>query len=158
MSYKNKIQTKLKQFLTQGLSPEKIALTLGFGITLGIFPIIGFTSGLCVICASVFRLNQGLLQFINYLIYPLQIVLIIPFFQLGAWVMHDRDFTLNLKTLQIKFTTDFINALNELWTAAWHAALVWLIIAPILIIIVNKVSLPIIRKVFIKKSFIKSNL
>jgi hypothetical protein len=38
--------------LTQGISPEKIALSLAFGIVLGVFPVLGSTTLLCALAPS----------------------------------------------------------------------------------------------------------
>ena len=45
------------QLLRQGVSPEKIALTIALGIILGITPVLGSTMLLCTLAAIVFRLN-----------------------------------------------------------------------------------------------------
>jgi uncharacterized protein (DUF2062 family) len=55
--------------LTQGITPEKIALSLAFGIMLGVFPVMGTTTVLCLIAALLFRLNLAAVQFVNFLVY-----------------------------------------------------------------------------------------
>ena len=39
--------------LKQGITPEKIALTIALGMALGIFPILGSTMLLCALAAAV---------------------------------------------------------------------------------------------------------
>ena len=36
--------------------------------------------------AHVFKLNHIALQSVNYLLYPVQLALLVPFFKLGAWL------------------------------------------------------------------------
>jgi hypothetical protein len=69
--------------LRQGITPEQVALTLALGGVLGIFPILGATTLLCGVVGVWLRLNQPLIQLVNYLVYPLQILLLIPFYRAG---------------------------------------------------------------------------
>src|SRR5437868_2134446 len=69
--------------LRQGITPEKIALTIALGTALGIFPILGSSTVLCAITAIRLRLNQPIIQLVNYLVYPLQLVLLLPFYRSG---------------------------------------------------------------------------
>ncbi|MHB1398746.1 MAG: DUF2062 domain-containing protein [Trichloromonadaceae bacterium] len=72
--------------LRQGLTPNQLALTLALGITLGVLPTVWGTSLLCVLAAWMLRLNQPLLQLVNCLVFPLQILLFVPFLQLGIFL------------------------------------------------------------------------
>jgi uncharacterized protein (DUF2062 family) len=69
--------------LRQGVTPEKIALSLALGVALGVFPVLGSTTALCALAALALRLNLPAIQIVNYFVYPLQIALLIPFFRLG---------------------------------------------------------------------------
>lgn len=70
-----------------GLTPEKLALTLCIGFALGIMPLLWGTTLICIMLAHFFRLNHAALQAVNYLLYPLQLALLVPFFKLGAWLL-----------------------------------------------------------------------
>src|SRR6266849_7485271 len=69
--------------LRQGVTPEKMALSLALGGALGVFPALGCTTLLCTIVAIVLRLNLPAIQIVNYFVYPIQIALLLPFFRLG---------------------------------------------------------------------------
>lgn len=73
--------------LRQGIAPDEIALTLAFAATLGVFPILGTTTLLCAAVAAVLRLNQPLMQLANYLVYPAQLALLLPFCRAGEWLL-----------------------------------------------------------------------
>ena len=47
---------------TQGVTAQKMALTIALGITLGVFPIVGATTTLCAIVGVWLRLNQPVIQ------------------------------------------------------------------------------------------------
>jgi len=81
---KGAVLRRLKAILASGLTPRKLLITLCIGGALGLLPIVWGTTLLCVGVAYVFRLNQVVLQSVNYLFYPLQLALIIPYCRLGA--------------------------------------------------------------------------
>lgn len=75
---------RLQSVMTCGLTPQKLALTLCIGTALGVMPLLWGTSLICIMLAHLFRLNQVALQSVNYLLYPLQLALLVPFFKLGG--------------------------------------------------------------------------
>ena len=75
---------RLGELLHSGLTPHKLALTFCLGIAIGILPVLWGTMILCAVCGHIFRLNHVALQAVNYLAYPLQIALFIPFCLLGS--------------------------------------------------------------------------
>ncbi len=75
---------RVRVIMTSGMTPHKIALTLCLGIAVGLLPLLWGTSLLCILLAQIFRLNHLALQSVNYLLYPLQLALLVPFFKLGA--------------------------------------------------------------------------
>ncbi len=60
--------------LTQGITPEKIALTFAIGSACALFPVFGVTSLLCFLAAFIWRLNQPIIQILNQLLLPVHIV------------------------------------------------------------------------------------
>jgi hypothetical protein len=78
------VSRHLKAILSSGLTPRKLLATLCIGGALGLMPIVWGTTVLCAVAAYVFRLNQVVLQSVNYLLYPLQLALIIPYCRLGT--------------------------------------------------------------------------
>src|SRR3546814_7024009 len=55
--------------LRQGITPERIALTLALASIISVFPILCSTTLLCALVAAWLRLNQPLIQLANYLFY-----------------------------------------------------------------------------------------
>lgn len=74
---------RLRLILTSGLTPPQLAATCCIGIAVGVMPLLAGTTLLCIPVAARLRLNQLVLQAVNYLVYPLQLALFIPFFRLG---------------------------------------------------------------------------
>ncbi len=80
---KSRIVDPIVAQLTQGLSVERIALTIAVGLCLAVIPVIGVTTILCFLAAWALRLNQPIIQLINWSSAALQLLLIIPFIRLG---------------------------------------------------------------------------
>lgn len=72
--------------LRQGITPQQIAFTCAAGFVIGIFPLLGTTTVLCGLFGLALRLNQPVIQLVNYLVYPLQIALLFPFYRAGEWL------------------------------------------------------------------------
>jgi uncharacterized protein (DUF2062 family) len=84
---------RLSRQLEEGVSVETLALSVAIGFALGICPLFGVPTILCGVAAVVLRLNFPAIQLVNYLVYPLQILLAWPFARLGGLVFGGaRDF------------------------------------------------------------------
>lgn len=80
------MRQKTEAWLRQGISPERLALTLALGFAIGCLPVIGIPTALCLLVALGLRLNVPAIQAANYLAMPLQVALIFPFVRLGGWM------------------------------------------------------------------------
>jgi uncharacterized protein (DUF2062 family) len=135
------------QLLTQGITPEEIALSLAFGIILGIFPILGTTSLLCLIAAVLFRLNLPAIQLVNILVYPLWFALLIPFVRVGERLFDAPPLQLTANQMLALAHADFPHSMNLLWLTALRAAAAWLLVGPPGIIALYLVLVPVIRRI-----------
>ena len=79
------------ELLKQGVSPEKIALTVALGLSLGVIPVLGSTTMLCTLAAITLRLNLPAIMLVNGVVYPLQLALLVPFLRAGAWMFRLRS-------------------------------------------------------------------
>ncbi len=86
-----KIQAATKRnailWLSQGITPRRLALTLALGFAIGCIPVVGIPTVLCAALALALRLNQPAIQAANYVAMPFQLVLIVPFVRLGRWLI-----------------------------------------------------------------------
>jgi uncharacterized protein (DUF2062 family) len=74
-------------WLSQGISPRRLALTLALGFAIGCIPVVGIPTILCATVALALRLNLPAIQAANYAAMPLQLALIVPFMRLGRWLV-----------------------------------------------------------------------
>ena len=85
--------------LRQGITPEKIALSIAFGIVLGVFPALGWTALLCLVASAGLRLNLPAMQLVNFLVYPLQLLLLVPFIRAGEVLFRSRPWDFRYRKL-----------------------------------------------------------
>ena len=118
-------------FLQQGISPEKMALALAIGITIGIVPLLGITTLLCTLIAFWLRLNMAFLQLVNYMVYPMQLLLYIPFLRIGAGFFSKEKFNYSLEDITNMLTNDPMGTIGKFFVVNLCGLLLWLIIAPV---------------------------
>jgi uncharacterized protein (DUF2062 family) len=133
--------------LKQGVTPEKIALSLALGAALGVFPALGWTTGLCAIAALALRLNLPAIQIVNYFMYPAQIALLIPFFRLGEKLFRAPHFPISVPQIYGMIHANMWNAIRLLWTTTWHAIVAWGLIAPVFVALAYAILAPLLRRV-----------
>ncbi|MCA0444786.1 MAG: DUF2062 domain-containing protein [Bacteroidetes bacterium] len=132
--------------LRMGLSPEKLSWTIVAGAGIGIFPVLGSTTLLCFFLAGFFRLNQPVIQIVNYLVYPLQLILLIPFFQVGAWMTGNEVLPFTLSELVSQFQSDFFGTISLLGWAQVRAIAAWVVFIPVPMAGLRWVLLVVFRK------------
>lgn len=126
---KSYIKNVLTQALYQGLTPRKLALTCAFGVVLGLFPVFGVTTFLCFVAAFLFRLNIPIIQLVNYLIAPLQLILIIPFIQAGIYLFELRPFPYSTDQLLSMFRNNLWLLVKETGLALAIGIGIWTLLA-----------------------------
>jgi len=139
-------KNKLMAFLKTGITPERLALSIGLGIALGMVPALGTTTLLCTLAAFLFRLNLPAIQIVNYFVYPLQLALLIPFIRAGEWLFGVEPLNLSLALIQRMMKADLWETVISLWSATMRAVMVWLLIAPVVVALVYLVMTPLLKK------------
>ena len=142
--------------LTSGITPEKIALSVVFGVALGVFPVLGSTTLLCALAAVVFRLNLPAIQLVNYFVYPVQLLLLLPFMRLGAAIFGGTPVRLSLTQMLAMFRADSYHALGALWVAAVQAVGAWSLLTPPLGVLVYIALLWFLKRVAVRMELARS--
>lgn len=144
--WRRRVVDPLLILLKQGLSPEKLALTIALGATLGVTPVLGSTGLLCTLAALVFRLNLPAIQLVNWLVYPLQLALLVPLLQAGARLFGQNSGDFSLSVILHLIRTDALRAISILWTATLHALLVWLAAGLVATVLLYLALVPILKR------------
>ncbi|MGB0123393.1 MAG: DUF2062 domain-containing protein [Silvibacterium sp.] len=137
-----RIVDPLKLLLRQGITPQKVALSLACGVVCGLFPVPGATTLLCAAVALLFRLNLPAVQLVNYFIYPAQLALILPFIRAGEFILRTDRTKLSLPQMIALFGKNHVQALHVLWRLALHGIVAWLVFAPVAFVILYRIFLP----------------
>jgi len=132
--------------LRQGTSPTKLALSLAFGIGLGVFPVLGLSTILCTVAALALRLNLPAIQLVNYAAAPLQLLLIIPFVRVGEHLLGAPPEPLSIEAGLALLAAGVLRAVHVLWGAILHAALGWIAVGPVAIVLLYLFIRPLLER------------
>lgn len=121
------ITGSLAQALKQGITPRKLALTCALGAVIGTFPLFGTTTAICFAIAIPLRLNIAIIQLVNYLLAPLQIVLILPFIKAGTSVFGLKPFPYTSEQLLGLFRNEFWLLMKEAGVALMAGVGMWIV-------------------------------
>ena len=134
--YSSKVISPIIEYLKQGASPQKLSLTIVLGFSLGIIPFLGVNTAICFLLSIAFRLNVVVIQLINYIVFPLQIILLVPFFKMGELIFGISGKKLVLNTFSSLFSKQWHESLVLILSANFRALLIWAILMiPLSIII-----------------------
>jgi uncharacterized protein (DUF2062 family) len=137
----------LLKLLRQGVTPEKLALSLALSAALAVIPAFGWSVWLCGLAGLAFGLNLPAMQVVNYFLYPAQVALLLPFFRLGEKLFRAPHLPFSISQIVSMAHANLWDAFKLLWNTTWHAVVVWALLAPFAIGLIYFVLLPIFRKV-----------
>lgn len=129
--------------LTQGLTPHKIALTIAVGSAIAMFPILGTTTLLCLMVGIVMKLNQPIIQAVNYGCTPLHLTFIFYAFRWGERVFGAAHTRLEFRTMMRLLHEHPLDFVGTYSLTAFHAIIIWAILVPFWATAVYYVVLPI---------------
>ncbi len=76
---------RLRRMVTD-VPRRQIPSLFAVGLVLGVFPIAGVPTVLCLLAAFLLRLNIPALQALNSITWPLQVALLLPLARAGYWL------------------------------------------------------------------------
>jgi len=136
----------LVTLMKQGATPEMLTLSLACGLTIGSFPLLGTTTAICTGLALAFRLNLPVMLLGNFIVYPLQLALIVPFILLGERLFGSGT-AVNPHNLALLLRSDVLTALRLMSGSAFRAALAWAVAAPVAVLGSYLVLFPVLRRI-----------
>lgn len=132
--------------LSRGTSPERLAWTIALGIVLGVFPIMGTTTLVCLSAGWLLRLNQAVLHVFRSVVYPLHLALILVFIRMGEQLHGVPLIQFSIPQLLSRFKADPLQFARDFGMAAWHGVTAWLLVAPVAVVLIKLVVLPLLRR------------
>jgi uncharacterized protein (DUF2062 family) len=131
--------------LRQGVTPGRLALSVALGAAIGLVPVLGVSTALCAVAAIALKLNMPAIQLVNYLLTPLQLLLIIPLLRFGELIANAPGFPVTLESGLALLSHGVIHAVRILATAIVHATLGWIVLAPLLAFALYFILEPVFR-------------
>jgi hypothetical protein len=132
--------------LTQGITPAKIAQAIAFGVTIGVFPLLGTPTLLSLALGVPLKLNQPVLQVFRELSYPLQLATVLLFMRAGESLFGAEHVPLSIPMLMERFFAAPGQFLADFGMIGLYAVVVWLLIAPVLFGVIYFISRPVIER------------
>jgi len=119
--------------LTQGTTPDRLALSIAVGTACSLVPFFGFTSLLNLGVGVALRLNQPVMQILNQVLGPLQLVLIIAYVRGGEKIWGAPPVPISVQVLTQSFRDDPGAFLQRFGWTGVHAATAWALSAPAIV-------------------------
>ncbi len=159
--WQRRVVRPIVQQLTQGITPEKIALTLAVGTAFAFFPILGTTTLLCLFVGILLRLNQPLIQLVNALCTLPHLFVIYLLFRLGGFLFGATPVHANASQFILRNPHNHFSILmvygmfshphyafwHRVALDALHAIIAWAAIAPFWVGMIYWTSLPMLREI-----------
>lgn len=140
-----RLLTPLTQYLKQGLSPKKLALTVAIAFSIGLIPLWGSVTALCFIIATVLRLNLPVMVLVTALITPLHILSYVVFIQIGIVIFGAPALSYSADQVFTLIQEDFLVAIRELWYINLLGIIVWAVLSIPIAAAMYYIMLPIIK-------------
>jgi uncharacterized protein (DUF2062 family) len=133
--------------LRMGATPRRLAWSIAAGALIGINPVIGSTTLLCLAVTFRFRLNVVATQIANHAMFPLELALVVPFIRLGSRVFHTAAMPLAPRVFVQEARTVPLTLTRDLWMWLWHAFVLWAAIALVAAPLLAMAITPLLRRV-----------
>ena len=133
--------------LRMGATPRRLAWSIAAGALIGINPVIGSTTLLCLAVTIRFRLNVVASQIANHAMFPLELALVVPFIRLGSRVFRTAAMPLAPSLLLEEARRSPLALTQQLWMWLWHAFVLWAAIALIAVPLIALALTPLLQRV-----------
>ena len=151
--WQRRLLDPLMGFLAQGVTPSELSRAISLAVLCGLFPFLGATTLLTLGVGFALRLNQPIMQTINYLLSGVQLLMIPVYVQLGAMILganaDNFSVSLMLEALREGSLMDF---LRQFGMAGWYAFVAWLFSAPLVVAIVFITVSPLMNRLAAKRA------
>lgn len=131
--------------LRMGATPRTLAWSIAVGLVIGINPVLGSTTLLCLAVTFRFRLNLVAAQIANHVMFPLELALVIPFIRLGSYVFRTAAMPLSPHLFLQDARIAPLALTRQLWMWEWHAFVLWASVSVVVTPLVALALTPVLR-------------
>jgi uncharacterized protein (DUF2062 family) len=132
--------------LRMGAAPRTLARSIAAGLLIGINPMLGSTTLLCLAVAFAFRLNLVASQLANHIAWPLELALVVPFIRLGSLIFHTAAMPLSPRLFMEAARRTPVALTRQLWMWEWHAFVLWAAISAVAMPAIALALTPVLRR------------
>jgi uncharacterized protein (DUF2062 family) len=145
--WKRRLADPVVGLLSHGVTPDKIAATLAVGTAVSLLPFFGVTTLFNLVVGLKLRMNQPLLQALNYLLTPVHLVMIFVYVRFGEtlWGAHDTPFSIR-ELFSMFHEKPFAEFLQRFGWTGIHAFTAWALSVPVIIPVLYYTLRPLMRK------------
>ena len=136
--------------LRMGATPRSLAWSIAAGMLIGINPVIGSTTVLCLAAAFSLRLNVVASQIANHAMFPLELALVIPFIRLGSRVFHTAVMPLSPHLFFQAARSAPLALTRQIWLWEWHAFVLWAVAAVVAAPAIAVGLTPVLRRLLVR--------
>jgi len=123
--------SRARSWLLRRCDRETIPATIATGVVCGLFPFLGLTTVLTGCVGAVRRMNHVVLQTVNQLLGPLQVVMIPVYVRLGEWIWREPESIFSIdRMLTVWREASIAEFLVEFGWAGIHALTAWIVSMP----------------------------
>ena len=129
------LTAKTKSLFQQGLTPKQICLSCIVSALLSVIPILGVTTFSISLVSLKTKLNLPIMIALSYLMWPVQIFLILPFISAGEFIFSIPPSHHTVDEIINSFQNGFFSTIGKLSFELFYAFVAWVLIAiPIAVI------------------------
>jgi uncharacterized protein (DUF2062 family) len=132
--------------LTQGITPNKIALTFAVGSACALFPILGTTTLLCFLAALLLRLNQPIIHLLNQVLWPAHIPVMYVCIRSGERLFRAPPISFDVVRMNELFWSQPGEFFRQFGATGLHAIIAWCLFAPPFTGFIYLLSAPLLRR------------
>lgn len=135
--WRRRLIDPLRAQLARGVTPDRLAFTVGLGTACSLFPFLGLTSLLNLGVGVALRLNHPILQTLNQLLGAVQLALIIVYVRVGEWIWDADAGAFTVTEVLRVFREETLSVFfQQFGWAGVHALTAWLVTSPLLIAVI----------------------
>jgi uncharacterized protein (DUF2062 family) len=117
----------LLSFIKRGTSARDLAKAITLGFMIGIMPFIGLSTLLSTFIALRWKLNLPIILAVTYIVFPIQIILLLPFYKLAALIFQKQHMLPSADSFLTRIHQDWIATVSGIGIVNLFALLVWLV-------------------------------
>lgn len=145
--WRRRLIDPLREQLTRGVTPDRLAFTVGVGTVCSVFPLLGFTTLMNVGAGIAFRLNHAILQTLNQVLGLFQLALILVYVRIGEvlWGSEATSFAVT-EVVRVFREESLGTFFQQFGWAGVHAFTAWLVTTPLVVGVIYVSLRPVFRR------------